>query len=342
MKKVSLSDIARELGVSKTLVSLVLNGRGDEVGINKETQQRVVAMAEKMNYKPNLVARGLRLGASKTIGLVIPNIANPFFARIARVVEDEADKYGFRVMSVSSDEKPEKEISLIQVLLERQIDGLILATCLKGKEEIRSLKNDKIPFVLIDRHFPQVKTNYVVVDNRAGAFQVVDHLLRQGYRKIGLLKISPSHITPIRLRHQGYHDALKAHGIRYDKKLVKEIPFGSIDEVMEEALRELLQRPVNAEALFFLNNDLTVAGLNVIKKFGLRIPQDVAIVSFDDLQLFRLLYPPITAVAQPWREMGREAVRILMKEIEASRYPEEKEQIVLPPEIRIRKSSERF
>jgi len=340
VKKISLSDIARELGVSKTLVSLVLNGRGDEVGISKETQRRVVEMAEKMNYKPNLVARGLRLGASKTIGLIVPNIANPFFARIARVIEDESDRYGYRVMSVSSDEKPDKEMGLIKVLLERQIDGLIMATCLKERKEIRALQDDRIPFVLIDRHFPQMKTNYVVVDNRLGAYQVVDHLVRQGYRRIGLLRISPSYLMPIRMRYEGYRDALKEHGIRYDKRLVKEIPFDSIEEDMEQSLLELLKRPVNAEALFFLNNDLTVAGLNVIKKIGLRIPQDVAIVSFDDLLLFRLLYPSITAVAQPWKEMAREAVRILMKEIQAADKPVEKEQIILPPEVRIRKSSE--
>jgi len=251
MKKTSLSDIAEALGVSKSLVSLVLNGRGDEVGINKDTQKRVLRMVKEMNYKPNMVARGLRLGISRTLGLIVPNIGNPFFAHIARVVEDEADKMGYRVMSVSSDEDPEKERALIKVLLERQIDGLILASCLKEKEEIRKLKEEKIPFVLIDRYFSKMKVNHIVLDNRAGARRVVDHLTQQGYRRIGLLKITPSHISSIRDRHEGYREGLRAHGIRYDRRLVRELPFDRVEEEMEEAVMTLLRPPAGADALFF-------------------------------------------------------------------------------------------
>ncbi len=343
MKKTSLSDIAKALGVSKALVSLVLNDRGDEVGINKETQKKVVRMARKMNYKPNMVARGLRLGASKTIGLIIPNIANLFFARIARVIEDEAGKYDYRVMSVSSDENPEKETGLIKVLLERQIDGLILASSLKDRTEIMNLKRDRVPFVLIDRHFPQIKCNYVITDNYHAAYNVVTHLINQGFKKIGLLKITPAYLTPIKLRFEGYRDALHDHGIRFDKRLVKEIPFGGIKNVMEQSLTELLFKPVSADALFFLNNDLTIAGLGVISTLGLRIPQDVAIVSFDDLELFRLLYPPVTAVAQPWQEMAKEAVRILIKEIQSpGKNNNNKTQIMLPARLEVRKSCSKF
>ncbi len=342
MKKTSLSDIARALGVSKTLVSLVLNNRGNEVGINKETQKKVIKMAQKLNYKPNLIARGLRLGASKTIGLIVPNIGNQFFANIARVVEDEAGKNDYRVISVSSDENPVKEASLIKVLLERQIDGLILASSLKERNEILSLKNEKVPFVLIDRHFPQIKTNYVVVDNYSAAYNVVTHLINQGFKKIALVKITPSYLTPIKLRFDGYREALHDHGIRFDKRQVKEIPFGGIKATMEQALPELLFRPVSAEALFFLNNDLTVAGLGIINKLGLRIPQDVAIVSFDDLELFQLLYPPITAVAQPWQDMAKNAVHILVQEMQSQGKNIEKTQIVLPTKLEVRKSCNKF
>lgn len=342
MKKTSLSDIAKALGVSKTLVSLVLNNRGDEVGINKDTQKKVIKMARKMNYKPNMVARCLRLGASKTIGLIIPNIGNLFYARIARVIEDEAGKYGYRVMSASSDENPEKEVGLIKVLMERQIDGLILASSLKDRTEIINLRKEKVPFVLIDRYFPQMKTNYVIVDNYHASYNVVTHLINQGFRKIGLLKITPSYLTPIRSRFEGYRDALHDHGIRFDKRLVKEIPFGGISNAMEQALPELLFKPVSADALFFLNNDLTVTGLGIINKLGLRIPQDVAIISFDDLKLFQLLYPPVTAVAQPWQEMAKEAVRVLMQEIKSPGTIKEKSQVILPARLEVRKSCSKF
>ena len=295
-----------------------------------------------MHYKPNLVARGLRLGASKTIGLIIPNIGNLFYARIARVIEDEAGKYGYRVMSASSDENPEKEVGMIKVLLERQIDGLILASSLKDSAEIMNLRKEKVPFVLIDRYFPQIKSNYVIVDNYHASYNVVTHLINQGFKKIGLLKITPSYLTPIKSRLAGYKDALHDHGIRFDKRLVKEIPFGGIRNAMEQALPELLFKPVSADALFFLNNDLTVTGLGIINKLGLRIPQDVAIISFDDLELFQLLYPPVTAVAQPWQEMAKEAVRVLMQEIKSSGTKKEKSQVILPARLEVRKSCSKF
>lgn len=342
MKKTSLDDIAKALGVSRSLVSLVLNNRGDEMGINKQTQQKVFRAARKMNYKPNLLARGLRLGASKTLGLVIPNIGNYFFARIARVIEDEAGKYGYRVMSVSSDEDPEKEVEMINVLIERQVDGLILASSQRDRSGIIRLRRENIPFVLIDRYFPKLATNYVITDNYTAAYNVISHLIDNGYKKIGLLKYTPSHLTPIRFRCEGYRNALKDHGLRYSKALVKEIPSGKILETMQKALPELLFKPVNADALFFLNNDLTIAGLNVINGLGLRVPYDVAIVSFDDLELFNLLYPPVTAVAQPWQDMARHAVRILINELDGSSGSAQKEHIVLPASLEIRRSSSRF
>ncbi|NOY36891.1 MAG: LacI family transcriptional regulator [Chlorobi bacterium] len=339
MKKTSLNDIAKALGVSKALVSLVLNNRGDEMGINKETQRKVIKMAAKLNYKPNLVARGLRLGASKNIGVIIPDISNPFFARIARTIEDEAGKLGYHVTFVSTDENPQKESRLIRLMLERQSDGLIIASSQPNTADILNLRRDNVPFVLIDRYFPQVKTNYVVVDNHKAAYNVVTHLINLGYRKIALVKISPEYLTPIRFRLAGYRDALRDHGIRYDKHIVREIPFGEgLANQMEPMMHDLLFRPLSVEAVFFLNNSLALAGLEVINRMNLRIPQDVAIVSFDDIDVFRLFHPPVTAVAQPYREMAKEAVRILVKEIQSPHKRNEKSQMVFAAKLEIRRS----
>lgn len=337
MKKTSLNDIAQALGVSKALVSLVLNNRGDEMGINKETQARVRKMASKMNYKPNLVARGLRLGASKNLGVILPDISNPFFSSVARTIEDEADKVGYHVTFVSTDENPQKEIRLMRLLLERQADGLIIASSLHESSEFMTLRKEKIPFVLIDRYFPKLKTNYVVVDNHKAAYNVVTHLINLGYRKIGLIKISPAYLTPIRFREAGYKDALRDHGIRFDHKIVREIGFGeNLVETLEPVLRELLYRPLSVEALFFLNNSLAIAGLEVLNKMNLRIPQDVAVVSFDDIDAFRILHPPVTAVAQPYQEMAKQAVRLLVREIQVnSKHPA---QLMLDAKLVIRRS----
>ena len=225
------------------------------------------------------------------------------------------------------------------MLMDRQIDGLILASSLNDKTEILSLKKENFPFVLIDRYFTQIKSNYVVVDNYKASYDVVSHLIEKGFKRIGLLKYEPSYLSTIKLRCEGYKHALRDHGIRYNKKLVKEVPADDIENTVGKVLPELLFRPVNADALYFLNNDLTISGLKVISNLGLRIPQDVAIVSFDDLALFEMLYPPITAVAQPWERMAKEAVRILIEEIRSKGKNKEKSQITLPAMMRIRRSS---
>jgi len=337
-KKTSLNDIAKKLGVSKTLVSMVLNNHGDEKGISKVTQKKVWKVAEQLNYKPNLVARGLRLGSSKTIGLIVADISNIFFSTIARSVEDSAGKRGYNVMYMSSDENEQKEIDLINILKERQVDGLILATALKNRDEIVRLKQEHFPFVLIDRYCPNLKTNFVIVDNRLGAFSMTEHLIKCKHHKIGLLRISPSHISPIVDRVRGYKNSLKKHGIRVDKRLIREIPYGKIKQTIETELKKLLRPPLRVEAIFFLNNMLAIAGIEVLHKMGLRIPQDVAVVSFDDIELFQYSYPTITSVAQPVEEIGKKAVEILQEEIDQGGRMKLKKQIILPTELVLRRS----
>ena len=343
MKKgISLNDIASRLGVSKTLVSLVLNGHGDKKGISCETQKKVLALAKELNYQPNQIARGLRLGSSKTVGLIVADISNVFFSRIARSIEDAASKKGYQVIFTSSDEREEKEIDLIRMLKKRQVDGLIIASTLSNSDEIQKLKKENYPFVLVDRYYSNIKTNYVVSDNFTGAYNVVEYLINSGYRKIGLLRISPSHISSMNDREQGFRSALNKHGIRVDRRLVRQIPYGKIEQSMEKEIRDLIVSPVSAQALFFLNNNLTVAGLDILNKFGLRIPQDIAVASFDDIDLFKLHYPPITAVDQPVGEIGKRAVEILLNQINQKEKKQGTEQIKLPTELVIRRSCSNF
>lgn len=337
-KRVTLNDIASLLGVSKTLVSLVLNGRGDEKGISCETQKKVLALAKELNYQPNHFAQGLKLGSSHTLGLVVADISNLFFSRIARSIEDAASVHGYQVIFTSSDEDEEKEIKLIRMLKKRHVDGLIIATTLSNNEEIQKLKKENYPFILIDRYCPHIKTSYVVSDNYSGAYEMVEYLVKIGYRRIGLLRISPSHISSVNDREKGFRSALKKYGIRIDRRYIRQIPYGQVEHFMEKEIRELIMPPLRTQALFFLNNNLTVAGLDVLSKYGLRIPQDIAIVSFDDIPLFKLHYPPITAVSQPVEEMGKKAVKVLLDQINRKTNSQGKEQIKLPTEILIRNS----
>ena len=341
MKKVSLADVAKSLGVSKTLVSLVLNDRGDEKGINKDTQQRVKDKVKELNYKPNQFARGLRVGKSNTIGLVVADISNSFYAKMCRSIEDSCTANGYNLIICSSDEKPEKESELIQMLIDRQVDGLIISTTQNNNNDIKRLKKNNFPFVLIDRNIPKIETNYVGVENKLGAKEAVNHLIQLGNKKVGHLTISPSHLSSLKERTSGYKEALKENGIRVDKSLIKEISFDNIKEDVRREIKELLSPPQSISSLFVANNNIAVACLESLNEMNIKIPQDVAIVSFDDIDAFKLCYPPVTAIAQPIKMMGKEAVNLLIDNIkngEEFQY----QQISLSNSLEVRRSCGSF
>jgi len=342
MKKITLADVAKSLNVSKTLISLVLNGKGDDKGINKDTQQRVLDKVKELNYKPNQFARGLRMGKSNTFGLIVADISNSFYAKMCRSIEDHANKHGYNLIICSSDEDSEKESKLIQMLIDRQVDGLIISTTQKNNTDISLLKKNKFPFVLIDRHVPKVDSNYVIVDNKQGAKNVVEHLIKLGNKKIGHLTISPSHLSTIKDRTLGYKEALKENGIRVDNTLIKEISFDSIKVDVRRELKELLSAPQSISSLFVANNNIAVACLECFQEMNIRVPQDVALVSFDDIDAFKICYPPITAIAQPIKEMGKEAINILIHNIknEANEIPFQ--QVSLQTKLNIRRSCGNF
>ncbi|MCB2220847.1 MAG: LacI family transcriptional regulator [Bacteroidetes bacterium] len=316
MKKASLQDIATSLKVSKSLVSFVINGLGDEKGIKSETQQRVLKRARELNYKPNFIARGLRLGKSNTIGLIVADISNNFYAKIARRVEEVASARGYNVIFCSSDEDEKKEVGLIEMLRERQVDGLLISTTQKGSSFFTQLKKEQFPFVLFDRQLPRLNTNYVGVANFEAARDAVDLLIRNRYHQIGLLKISPSHLSSVREREAGYREALKNNGLRFHSDLVKEISYENIYNETHQALTQWVQRELPVGAIFTINNNIAVACLETLRTLHMRIPDDVALISFDDIDLFRLVHPSITALAQPVEDIGERAVNILLDLIE--------------------------
>ena len=190
MKKVFLKDIAKDLNVSKTAVSLVLNNKGDENKISQDTQRKIIDYAKTHNYVPNQLARGLSRGKSETIGLIIPNISDTFYAKVASFIEKKAKEHGYTVIFSSSNEDPKMEAELIQSMLNRQVEGLIIASTQQNQKEIRSLKNGNFPFVLFDRHYPESETDYVVVDNFGGSRIATEHLLNLGRRKIGFVTLN--------------------------------------------------------------------------------------------------------------------------------------------------------
>tara|TARA_R110001583_G_scaffold7006_2_gene35058 strand:+ start:36 stop:1058 length:1023 start_codon:yes stop_codon:yes gene_type:complete len=340
MKKVFLKDIAEELNVSKTAVSLVLNNKGDENKISQETQQRIIEFARKHNYVPNQLARGLSRGKSETIGLIIPNISDTFYSKIAGYVELKAKDLGYTVLFSSSNEDPKKEGELIRSMLNRQVEGLIIASTQQNLKEIESLKQDKFPFVLIDRHYPESDTNYVVVDNFNGLKTVTEHLLKLGRRKIGFITIKPG-LEAIKQRLLGYQSALEDYNIEYNKELIMELSPKNYETEIKSAISELLKFPNSIDSIVFSTHYLTSVGLRELKKKNVKVPQEVAIVSFDELTAFDLVDPPITSVIQPVKDIANIAVDILINEIEGKENGFENKR-TLDSKLEIRKSCGTF
>ena len=339
MKKTSLNDIARQLGVSKTLVSLVLNGKAKEQRISDEICKKVTELAKELNYKPNQIAKGLRTGKTNTIGLIIADIANPFFGKLGREIEKEAAFHGYRVMFCSSDENAENSGKQIEILQQGQVDGFIIAPPAGSENQILSLKRSKTPFVLIDRYFPDIETNYIVVDNAQAAFEATSHLIGKGYRKIACITLNV-HLNNMNQRVLGYKQALIENNIQVDENLIKMMPFSHEKDELVEAVKQL--EPGNkskVEAVFFATSKLGIMGIETIHSLGLSIPNDIAVVSFDDPDAYKISQPPISAIAQPLKEIGTQSVKVLLDLMKNEKEISEVQQIVLKANFIARKSS---
>ncbi|WP_129714098.1 LacI family DNA-binding transcriptional regulator [Pedobacter sp. SYP-B3415] len=314
MKRVSIKDIAQAVGVSTALVSYVLNNKEKEARVGQKIAEVIRLKAKELGYQPNQIAKSLKTGRSQTIGLIVADISNPFFANIARTIEDEAKKYNYTVIFGSSDEAADKSQNLINILLERQVDGFIIAPTEGSEEQIRSLQEQHIPFVLIDRYFPEISTNFVVTNNYQASYHAVKHLARSGRRKIAMIAYK-SGLVHMKEREKGYLDALADSGMESGQGLVKEISYNFIQQEVGEVMGQLMKDHPDIDAFFFGSNALSMGGLRFLNRNNYRIPDDVSVVCFDESEAFDLFYAPLTFVNQPLLEMGKEAIRILAGQI---------------------------
>lgn len=336
MKKVSLKDIAQKAGVSIALVSYVMNGKEKESRVGEEIAKKIKLIAKELNYQPNQLAKSLRSGKTHTLGLLIADISNPFFANIAREVEDEAKRNGYTVIIGSCDEKAEKEWALLNVLINRQVDGFIIVTSENSENQVLYLKGKNIPFILLDRHFPDIQTDFVATNNYKASYDAATHLVKGGYQKIGMIayKLEMFHMVE---RIRGYKDALKDHHIDFDKNWLKEVAFENIEKEVRLAIDELTSPDQKVEALIFATYSLAINGLKYFNELRLKVPYDLAIVSYGQAEGFDLYYCPITYLRQPIELLGKTAVQYL---IEKLKNPEEgMKQILMEAKLIARESS---
>ncbi|MBL7898669.1 MAG: LacI family DNA-binding transcriptional regulator [Crocinitomicaceae bacterium] len=309
MKKASLKDIAESLGVSKALVSLVLNGKGDERGINRQTQEKVRLKAKELNYIPNQYARGLRIGRTNTIGVIVPDISNIFYGKLCKAIEQEAYLKGYNLIISNTYEDAQKEKKLISDLINRNIDGLILASSFDDKNEIEGLRQNDFPLILIDRTFENFDVDSITVSNKEGAAKAVDFLYRSGVKKPVCFTISPVYISSISDRIQGYLGALKN---QHDAKLFQ-IPHNNIEEGVASALAELKHQ--DFDGIFCVNNNIAKAILKSLAMNGEGL-ENVKIISFDDIEVFDIVNPKISSISQPIEEIGKRAVTLLIDRLD--------------------------
>ena len=337
----TLNDVAEESKVSISTVSCVINGKDFPTRYSEETKQKVLEAAERLGYIPNRLARGLNLKRTGTIGVVFTNALGTFMNEIINGIQGVTHKQGFDLFLCISDDDWQKEASHIRMLRERKVDGMIvfMVACSKkdkiSHEHILSVKDAGIPLVFVDRYLPGVDIDYVVADDFHGAYDAVNHLIKLGHRKIAHVTTDVD-CTSNHNRLAGYTKALSDAGIPINNEYIKTTKyFGK--EAGHEPTLELLAMKERPTAIFFISDGVAIDALEVIKRDGFMVPEDIAIVSFGNSRESAYLEVPLTAVDQPPTELGKRAGEIIIDKIE---NPDEKgcKQVSIKPTLVVRES----
>jgi LacI family transcriptional regulator len=331
-----ISDIAKQLNVSKTTISFIINGKAKEKRISQELEVKVMKVVKELGYVPNPIAKSLRTGKSNIIGLIVEDISNPFFASIARKIEEKANEKGYKIFYCSSENDTSKTSELIKLFRERHVDGYIITPAEGIDEDINSLLSEDLPVVLFDRYLPGIDCNYVVVDNFGSTYEAISHFINQGFKNIAFISLD-SKQTQMKERLLGYKKAMNDHKLkRYEKR----IPFYDNSQNFKEQITSFLQMHSDIDAVFFATNYLAISGLEAIMSMGKKIPEDIGIIAFDDHILFRLNSISITAIAQPIEQISERLITIILDRMNESINIEgEIKREVLSPSLIIRQSS---
>lgn len=313
-KRISLKDIAAKAGVSTSLVSFVLNGKQKQHRIKEEVAERIRQIAKELNYQPNAAAKSLRDGRSRTIGVVVSDISNPFFANIARHIEATAEKHGYTVQFSSSDESARRTAVLVDNMLNKGVDCIVLVPCEGSEKTVEELIDRKVPLVLLDRYIPGINTNYVCLNNRQAACNATRHLIEEGFRKIGMIGYD-FHLQHMLDRIEGYKAAMTENGLEAHIS-VEYADHSAMQKSCETAVRRMLER--NVDALIFATNAIAVECLFTIRKRGIIVPDQLGIVGFDGGNAFEFFYSPLSYVQQPLEIMAQKAVEILIEQLDSA------------------------
>jgi LacI family transcriptional regulator len=327
----TIADVARLAQVSTATVSRVINGNTE---VDPVLTDRVRIAIGELNYRPSRVARSLRTRRSSVLAVIISDIRNPFFTDMVRGIEDVAYAHNYSLVLCNAEDDPAKESDYLRLAVDEHMAGVVLAPASPTDTDLKTLRAAGVPVVTVDRRLVDDDIDRVLIDNVGGAATAVEHLWQSGFRRIGCVS-GPVALSTGEDRLAGYRKGLAAHGVDYDEQLVA---FGDFHEESGiRAMRQLLALPEPPDAVFVANNLMTLGALDAIASTSLRVPEDIAIVGFDDMAWAPLLRPPLTTVGQPTYDVGAETARMLLSRL--SGYAGPAREVVLSPQLFVRASS---
>ncbi len=308
-KRITMHDVSQEAGVSLMTVSRVINGKDD---VSFDTRNRVLQVIEKLNYRPSSIARGLATQRTGTLGVVVPDISNPFFASLVRSAEDEAYAKNYSVFLGNTNEEQDREIAVLQLLEDNQVDGLILCSSRLDDEIISASLEHFASVVLVFRENIGPNVGIVTLDDVLGAQLAIEHLIRSGHRNIGLLS-GPVRSLSTKGRYEGYQKTLKAANIPIKQEWIRNCH--PTIEAGQAKASELLKNNPEITALFCHNDLIAVGAMQACLQLGLTVPKDIAIIGYDDIKLAALVTPSLTTIHSPIAEIGARAIQMLLEQM---------------------------
>ncbi|WP_019121239.1 LacI family DNA-binding transcriptional regulator [Brevibacillus massiliensis] len=331
MSKPTIEDVAKRANVSTATVSRVINRQG---GVREKTKARILAAIEELNYIPNAVARSMVKKTTNTIGIIIPDLNNPFFPLVVSGIEQKAREKGYFTILCNTNESAETETELLKILMERSVDGLIITTADEQGDHLQAVIDAKIPIVAVDRSIKRFEVDTVLVGNIDGAYQATRHLILQGHQKIAII-CGPQNTTPGYERFVGYRRALEEYGLPLVPEYILEGDFREESGTrLTKELHSLAERPT---AIFSSNNLMTIGCVKALMELRWKIGEEVAFIGFDDVDIATFINPPLTVVSRPMRKLGEVAFEILHERM-AEGLDGAKRHYVLSPELNIRQS----
>jgi LacI family transcriptional regulator len=328
----TIREVAEKAGASVTTVSHVINHTRF---VSDGVRQRVLAAMEELNYRPNALARSLRKGKTYTLGLILPDSSNPFFAEVGNSIEDAAFKLGYNLILCNTEGDPQKERLYVDVLFKKQVDGIIFMAAGDQIGSLNFLRSQQMPVVLVDRDLPNVNADAILTDNQQGGYLATRYLIDLGHLRIACIT-GPSNLTPSAERLTGYRRALEEAGLPFEAALVLRGDYHPASGL--QAATALLALPAPPTAVFACNDLMALGVLRAAAKAGRRVPDDLAVVGFDDIELACFTNPPLTTIAQSKAEIGTQAANLLAERIEAKTGPTRR--LIVPTQLVIRESTQ--